>query len=245
MKKLSLVLLCFFWFSVCSADVNVVVGQPIVAASVDPTPDFQAKLDDNTTGTTVVAAYGSNATLVNATNTSDVHNADAIEGTGSFEGDANNLVRMTPPEAWMTDEVFTVQLSIKGDTSGLPNAYVRLFESSLANALVLMRNNSDTSLVLYVGGTNSGTFTVNDIDDNQWHTLRIVIDGTNTIRMYQKTESGAWSSAGTSETNPGNITTFTALSFGNDGAGVKPWGSATGTYLIDNLIIWNSVAVPE
>jgi len=213
--------------------------------SPEATPDGQWNLDDNTSGTAVVATYGSNGVVVNITNTSDVHSTDRIEGTGSFQLAANDIVRPAFTQAWFTDEIFTIQWTIKGDGSGPGYATCRFVDSSTSGTdFTIYRNSSDTSISIYIGTVSIGAFTVTDFDDGQWHTFRLVVDGTNDVCLYQKIGTGAWGAGVCSSTNPGDVVAGGTLNFYNSGGGDRPWGKDAGGYYGDQVKIWNAAVAP-
>lgn len=218
-----------------------------VAPASDPTPDYQWSLDDNASGATVVAAYGGvNGTLVGETDTSAMHSADYIEGSGSFAFDNNDVVRSTTPSSVFVDEVVTIQWSVKGDTSGPGHAYCRFVSATNNNGVIINRNNSDTSLNIRFN-TISHILTISDMDTGNWETYRAVIDtgATNKIEVYHKTGTGAWGldaySTGALEDildNGSGVVYFGAYDQ------TYTWGNASGTYLADGLTIWNSAVKP-
>jgi len=249
MKKTLLIIILIFCcgqYAAAGPGTMVVGGAAPVAGST-PDPVLQLDLEDNTTGNTVVATYGSNAAVINVTNTSDISSTEHIEGSRSFQLQANDGIAITSfTDSWFTDEIFTIELKIKGSgVGGWSNAYCRFIETSNTNAITMIRNNSDTSIRLYLGGTLIGDFTVTDIDNTQWHTLRLVVNGTNDVCMYEKIDSGSWSSGICDDTDPGDITTVgTTIEFYNSVAEDKPWGQDGGGYYVDQIIIWNSAVTP-
>lgn len=218
------------------------------AAAAEATPDAYYALEDNAATNVVVDSINSyNGT--SSSNTTLLHST----GTGCWSGDcfkftstagrfytANSNVL-----GYFTDNVFTVELTYYGDgSSTLSSGYSRLLEGVGATFRV-QRYNSDTSLRV-VTGTSNADFTVADLDDGNVQKIRVVVntaESTDKIKVYQKVGTGgSWALKGSSA-NLGSISGLTSVNFYGDGS--SPWYSATGTYKVDEVKIWNSAVIPQ
>lgn len=229
---------------------NVTYSAPAAA------PDYQWNLDDNAATSVVSATYGSDATFFVATtetNTSTVYDGTVyLEGSGSFKLPAGGNFRSTDSTlmAYFTDGVFTIEFKIYGDTGGSETSYPRFVDTATANSLMMQRYGADTTIRVYLGGVFVADITVDDIDDAQWHTIRLVCDqggdadgSGNDVAIYQKTGTGSWSLAGSAATFT-SPTAFTVMRFYSDASGANSWGSDTNDYYADQVQIWDSAVIP-
>lgn len=217
----------------------------------DPDPAIQYNLEDNASSSTVVAAFGSNAAYYvgnTLTNTSTATNAGAIEGSACFKLPAGGGVQGTFGNI-DDDGVFTVDFYIYGDGNGSQTGYPRLIASSTLNHLTVRRNNSDTLLQVYVGGSEVGSFTVDDMANTQWQNFRLVFEAGasgNDFELYQRSHNGtSWGSW----TLKGSVATFTTpamtiFRYGVNTDGANSWGSDVNDYRIDQLRIWDAAVRP-
>jgi len=156
MKKFSLILLCCFWFSVCSADVNVVVGQPAVVAGV--TPVYHNEMSSVTNPHT--------PTIGNST---VVYNSPSISGDG-VDFDTNGKCFYST-QTW-GGNTGTIVISLRPHETGDPAAVRTYAYESAGNLLIRMNETSSGNIQAKYGASSCVYYTLTDFVQDQLVTIR-------------------------------------------------------------------------
>lgn len=255
--KLKLIAICLILpcASIASARTMMVVGGGVPAAPASTTPDVYYQCEDNAASTAVVATYGTNGVIVGsstsnntANNTTTTHFAG--ERAIQLNDDTARIIGKVT-EASVEDGVCTFQFAYLAGTVttgfGAGN-YVRLMaEESGSSFQFKSDNGSSTAFLANVEGTEYSV-TLDDINDGNWHVVRIVLDtgaASDKLRVYQGSSESTLTLKYESNAAAVSNMSFDSvdLYFGGNGDANK--GIQLRNGILDEIKIWYTAEIPS
>jgi len=206
-----------------------------------PGPVMEWKLDENT-GTTAFdsSSYSNNGTVTNATWTTGKFGAGL-----NFDGDGDLVTRADDDDLDFTaSQSFTIEAWIKHSTASALQTIVEKYESVGADGGYILRMESDGDITFGIDDANGNyaddtvTSTAATYDDNSWHHVVGVKNGTSSISLYIDGEYiGSDSTIGSTSSLANDDPLYVGIA--GDGAS-NDWNGQ-----IDNIVIYNYARTPQ